>query len=187
MADQHLSFTIGVTPDGKALVIQNLNGVQVHGVNQQDVLKLDLSNPQSSYTIQVDAKPQPVPFADWAVLATIVAFTLAVLIATGAVLWQCIVPSGNLTKTVDKLAQLLSEESGPQKMSLSRVQALLFTYVITFGSLLIIANTGRFPDAIPTDLAILAGGSLGTYVVSKAIQRNTSNGQSNNPAKPPGG
>ena len=61
-------------------------------------------------------------------------------------------------------------------MSLSRVQAFLFTYVITFGCLLIIVRTGQFPKDIPQDLAILAGGSLGTFVVSKAIQGSTKQG-----------
>jgi small-conductance mechanosensitive channel len=99
---------------------------------------------------------------------------LVVLLVLATVLGAAIVFGmiRDLTKTLDKLAQLLSEENS-SKTSLSRVQALIFTYVVAFGSLLIIARTGQFPSEIPVSLAILTGGSLATYLMSKGIQKAT--------------
>jgi hypothetical protein len=110
---------------------------------------------------------------------------LILFIAFAAVIAVTVLNSPvNRAKMIDKLTQLLSE-GDTSKMSLSRVQAFLFTYVITFGTLLIIARTGQFPANIPDDLAILAGGSLGTFVVSKAIQGSTNQGPTSPSARQP--
>jgi hypothetical protein len=123
------------------------------------------------------------PF-DW--LAFLALATLLVLFIAFAitVALTVLLSTKNRALMIDKLTQLLSE-GDTSKMSLSRVQALLFTYVITFGTLLIITRTGAFPPSIPDDLAILAGGSLGTFVVSKAIQGSTNQGPTSASAPQP--
>jgi len=59
-----------------------------------------------------------------------------------------------------------------------------FTYVVAFGSLLIIARTGQLTSEIPDSLTILTSGSLATYLTSKGIQKATENAARNgaNPA-----
>ena len=121
-------------------------------------------------TVQVNTPPESnVPYIDVLIFVALVV-PLALTSLLGTVIVVKLLCRQNMAKTLDKLAQMLSEEDS-QKMSFSRVQALIFTYVIGFGCLLIIARTGQFPVAIPDDLAILSGGSLATYVLSKAIQK----------------
>ena len=64
------------------------------------------------------------------------------------------------------------------------MQALIFSYVVAFGSLLTIARPGQFPSEIPDSLAIRTGGSLATYLTSKGIHKATENAARNgaNPA-----
>jgi hypothetical protein len=103
--------------------------------------------------------------------------TLLILFIAFAVVIGATVLSSEVyrKRVIINLTQMLSE-GDTSKMSLSRVQAFFFTYVITFGTLLIIVRTGEFPNSIPNDLLILAGGSLGTFVVSKGIQGSTNQG-----------
>jgi hypothetical protein len=127
-------------------------------------------------TAQVQCPEAPKPRLDtafdwWVFLALTIPLVLATILGVALCVYM-IWWRENLRKTADKLAQLLSE-GDTSKMSLSRVQAFLFTYVVTFGCLLIIVTTGKFPESIPNDLAILTGGSLATYVISKAIQGST--------------
>lgn len=67
------------------------------------------------------------------------------------------------------ISQVLSEADG--KASLSRFQALLFSFVFAAGCLAIIIETGAFPQDIPMEVIAILGGSLTTYLVSKGIQR----------------
>lgn len=66
------------------------------------------------------------------------------------------------------LEKLLSEEDG--KASLSRLQFLIFTYVIAMGLLVVIFNTGSLPE-IPEGVYYLLGISGASYVGSKITQR----------------
>jgi len=82
------------------------------------------------------------------------------------------------TKKPDQVSGVARQGKGQTFLPTRRSEEAIFTYVIAFGSLLIIAHTGTFPSKIPDDLAILAGGSLGTYVVSKAIQKQADTSKS---------
>lgn len=64
---------------------------------------------------------------------------------------------------------LLSETNG--KASLSRFQALIFTFVLGACLLSIVVETGDLPQRIPWEIVAILGGSLGTYLMSKGIQR----------------
>lgn len=68
------------------------------------------------------------------------------------------------------LSRLLSEENG--KASLSRLQFLIFTYVIAMGVLVVIFNTGALPE-VPEGVYYLLGISGGSYVGSKITQKTT--------------
>jgi uncharacterized membrane protein len=63
----------------------------------------------------------------------------------------------------------LLEESGGGA-SMSRFQLLIFTFVVALSLLLIVVNTGNFPQDIPTNVLALLGISATTYGVSKGIQ-----------------
>lgn len=177
------SYSVVITTDKDAVNFQaQLQNVHVTDKNNKDVpLTLQSTNGVAcpcTITIEVPmqstAPTLATPFDWWVFVALLVPLFLATVLGTSIVFYM-LGTEKNRQKTVDKLAQLLSE-GDTSKMSLSRVQALLFTYVIVFGCMLIIVRTGHFPTDIPTDLAILTGGSLATYVVSKAIQGSTPQG-----------
>ena len=110
-------------------------------------------------------------FAAWTLaLAIIAGFGLVVLYKT----WK---------GTID-LKFLVSESDG--KASLSRFQALLFTFVFVVSLALIVERTGQFPTDVPPGVWALLGGSLGTYLISNGIQQNFAGGGSD-PAFQPGG
>lgn len=174
MADVKLAETkLTPTTSGIPCSIQVTGGTVV-GADGKSVTALPLEGGGTCTVMIVEGRPPPQEINN--AYSNLVLASLAIGLLFAALLGGTIVfgMMHNLTKTMDKLAQLLSEdEAGHAKMSLSRVQALIFTYVITFGSLLIIARTGQFPAQIPDSLAILAGGSLATYVISKGIQKTT--------------
>jgi hypothetical protein len=66
------------------------------------------------------------------------------------------------------LEHLIAEQDG--KASLSRFQALIFTFVFMIGFLLILVESKNFPAEVPPTVLAILGGSLGTYLVSKGIQ-----------------
>jgi uncharacterized BrkB/YihY/UPF0761 family membrane protein len=68
------------------------------------------------------------------------------------------------------LSRLIAEEDG--KGSMSRLQLLIFTFVIAGSLFLIIVSSDppAFPDSIPGDVLALLGISGGSYVLSKGIQ-----------------
>lgn len=178
MPDQPNSFE--VTTDATGTKLQVLPGaVHIKDASNKDIslTSIDMKTQCTPHCTVVVA-PSPLPtlhsaFDVWVLVALSVPLVLGTILGSvlvGFMLWT----PENRVKTADKLAQLLSEnDGGGAKMSLSRVQALLFTYVIAFGSLLIIARTGAFPADIPTNLAILSGGSLATYLISKGIQKTS--------------
>ena len=63
---------------------------------------------------------------------------------------------------------LISEENG--HASLSRFQFLIFTFVIAMGLLVLILDSGSFPD-IPNGVFALLGISAGSYVGAKITQK----------------
>jgi hypothetical protein len=72
-----------------------------------------------------------------------------------------------LTGKID-LSRLISEPDG--EASMSRFQFLIFTFVIAFSLLFVIAKKGDFPTQIPDAIWGLLGISGGSYVISKGIQ-----------------
>lgn len=152
-----------------------VTGGQLVGADAKTVTAIPLEGGVGTCAVTV-ADGRPPPQAIGPSYNNLVFVSLAILLVLATVLGGAIVFGmvRDLPKTLDKLAQLLSEENS-SKMSLSRVQALIFTYVVAFGSLLIIARTGQFPSEIPDSLAILTGGSLVTYLTSKGIQKATEN------------
>jgi hypothetical protein len=65
------------------------------------------------------------------------------------------------------ISSLISEPTGDA--SLSRLQFLIFTFVIAMSLFLVVAAQGKFSDVPPTVTALL-GISGGSYLVSKGIQ-----------------
>jgi len=178
---------VSAGPDGTLTFSQVAPGVRIEGADHKPVtITGATATTKCSPCVLTIDQPAPslqlqTPFDWWVLFALCVPLVLATIFGCGA-LWIMFGSKANCAKTIDKLAQLLSE-GDTSKMSMSRVQAPLFTYVIGFGTLLIIARTGQFPPNIPTDLAILTGGGLATYVVSKAIQGSTDQGPKTPPAQ----
>ena len=71
-----------------------------------------------------------------------------------------------------KLDRILEDENG--KASISRLQFLIFTFVIAMSLFLVIvsADPPDFPDKIPGEIFALLGISGGSYVISKGVQSN---------------
>lgn len=76
------------------------------------------------------------------------------------------------------LSRLLSEE-GSGKASLSRFQFLIFTFVVAMGLLVVIFDTGEFPD-LPNSVYVLLGISGASYLGSKITQKAAENEASRN-------
>lgn len=109
----------------------------------------------------------------WLMLASS-SLALALIAGIGGVfLWR-------LAKGQINLTGLIDEDTGA-KASLSRFQALVFTFVVAIGIILILFETKKFPEEIPWSLLVLLGGSLGTYLLSKKI------GQDSPPPEPTSG
>jgi hypothetical protein len=66
------------------------------------------------------------------------------------------------------LAKLISEPNGDASMS--RLQLLIFTFVIAVSLFLIILYNHGFPSVIPQGVLVLLGISSSSYLVSKGIQ-----------------
>ena len=62
-----------------------------------------------------------------------------------------------------RAAEMISEDG---KASLSRFQALLFTFVFVIALALMVLRTGTFPN-VPWEILALLAGSLGTYLAAK--------------------
>lgn len=71
-----------------------------------------------------------------------------------------------------KLNSLLEDEN--HKASLSRLQFLIFTFVIALSLFLIIVAGDKpaFPETIPAEIFVLLGISGGSYLISKGVQAN---------------
>jgi hypothetical protein len=100
----------------------------------------------------------------------LVAWFVALAVVTGFgvnILWRF------ARGTID-VKDIISEVNG--KASLSRFQALLFTFVFVISLSLIVVRTGRFPTDVPLGEWALLAGSLGTYLVSKGMQLGLADG-----------
>lgn len=102
-------------------------------------------------------------------LAMLVAIVLSIiLLGFGAVILGMI-----LTGQID-LSDILVEstEGGSRKASLSRLQFLIFSFVIAGLYLVICVESGTFVD-VPPGVLVLLGISGGSYIVSKGLGKNT--------------
>jgi len=102
-------------------------------------------------------------------LAMLVAIVLSViLLGFGAVILGMI-----LTGQID-LSDILVEstEGGSRKASLSRLQFLIFSFVIAGLYLVICVESGTFVD-VPPGVLVLLGISGGSYIVSKGLGKGT--------------
>src|SRR5918997_1432514 len=81
------------------------------------------------------------------------------------------------------LNYLISDELG--YASLSRLQLLIFTFVVSISLFYIIVNQDppNYPEKIPGEILALLGISAGSYVMAKGIQnsREVSLNEANNP------
>src|SRR5690242_7091706 len=83
------------------------------------------------------------------------------LIAALAVIIVVLIARG----TID-LKYLIADEAGDASMT--RMQVLIFTFVIAVGLIKILGSTGSLPD-IPNGILVLLGVSGSTYAVGKAV------------------
>lgn len=110
--------------------------------------------------------------AAWAIALTIIAgFAIAILF--------------KIFRNTINLKELISEPDG--KASLSRFQALIFTFVFVIALALIVLRTGRFPTDVPLGVWALLAGSLGTYLISKGMERGLGAGGGGPAGFEPGG
>ncbi|MCE9522499.1 MAG: hypothetical protein K8S25_08730 [Alphaproteobacteria bacterium] len=112
-------------------------------------------------------------------LAMMVAIVLSViLLGFGAVILGMI-----LTGQID-LSDILVEsgENGSRKASLSRLQFLMFSFVIAGLYLVICVESGTFVD-VPPGVLVLLGISGGSYVVSKGMGKGLHKPQGVAPAQ----
>lgn len=103
------------------------------------------------------------------ILALIAGWVVLIFIALlgGVIVWNM------LTGTID-LTKLISEPNGDASMS--RLQLLIFTFVIAVSLFLIIVYSHAFPATIPQGVLILLGISSSSYLVSKGIQFSSESG-----------
>lgn len=93
------------------------------------------------------------------------------------VLYKMLVGKIDLSSVLNEMAAPLAAGAGPPpaptapKASLSRLQLLLFTFVIVGLYLALCLEAGQLLD-IPNQLLGMLGISGGSYVVSKGIQAN---------------
>ena len=101
---------------------------------------------------------------------------LIFLVAYGAtVLW----------KTGGELGTLIEEKNGGGA-SMSRFQFLIFTFVVAFGIVFLLAKSDKFPD-VPADVLTLIGISASTYAVSKGIAASSNTANSPDGSATPAG
>lgn len=101
------------------------------------------------------------------IVASVAWVTLGFVALLGlAVVWQI------FTGRID-LSRVISEPSGDASMS--RLQLLIFTFVIALSLFLVIASSKELPD-ISAGVLTLLGISASSYLVSKGIQFSTPEG-----------
>lgn len=95
------------------------------------------------------------------VFLTILLGVATFLIAALAVVIVVLIIRG----TID-LKFLIADEAGDASMS--RLQLLIFTFVVAVGLIKVLVATGSFPD-IPNSILVLVGVSGSTYAIGKAV------------------
>jgi len=100
---------------------------------------------------------------------------LFLLLYGGVVLWKVI--------DRNEIGTIIEENGGGASMS--RFQFLIFTFVVAFGIVFLLAKNNQFPT-IPADVLTLLGISASTYAVSKGITASGTLPPKNGPAKPDG-
>lgn len=95
--------------------------------------------------------------------ASVIVFGLIFLLGAFGLVILWLMLSGRMD-----IRLLIAEADG--KASLSRFQALIFTFVIAGGFLAVLVETGTFPTNIPIEIVYILAGSLGTFLASKGIQ-----------------
>lgn len=107
-------------------------------------------------------------------LSCVIGWTIIVLVGLlgAVVLWKI------FTGKID-LSTILNDHTG--KASLSRLQFLIFTFVIALTLFLVIVGNGapKFPPDIPAGIFALLGISAGTFAVSKGVDANQKVGEAN--------
>ena len=96
-------------------------------------------------------------------LALVAGWVILVFVAAlgGVIVWAM------FTGVID-LTKVISEPNGDASMS--RLQLLIFTFVIAVSLYLIIVYNHAFPAVIPQGILVLLGISSSSYLVSKGIQ-----------------
>ncbi len=90
---------------------------------------------------------------------------------------------GVWTNKID-LARLISEPDG--KASMSRLQLLVFTFVIALSLFFIVVGSGKFQfPTLSPEILLLLGISSSTTLVSKAIGSSVGTPPSKSPGPPP--
>jgi hypothetical protein len=120
------------------------------------------------YLIPGDQKTKLVLAAGYAAVLLVFFYGLMVLIlmATGSI----------------NLSELLEDDTGGASMS--RLQLLVFTFVIALSFFALVATKGQFPD-VPANVLALLGISATTYGVSKGISVSAPPTPSATPSTPP--
>ena len=97
-------------------------------------------------------------------LALVIGWTVSIVIGLlGLVfVWKVATDKININRVI-------SEPDG-SGASLSRLQFLIFTFVIAMSLFWIVVRQENFPEEIPAGVFILLGISGGSYVISKGIQ-----------------
>ena len=149
VGDEKVIYLLQVDKDKKPIAQENVLEVNVPK-NETDVL-IGLYEPAP--WIASTAGDWLAFIAGILFLSLLAVFALLVLIA--------------IARKEISLKFLIAEPDG--KASLSRFQALIFTFVFMIGILLILLETGKFPTDIPPAVLAILGGSLGTYLISKGI------------------
>jgi hypothetical protein len=106
------------------------------------------------------------------ILLGVVTFLIAAL-AVIIVVWI-------IRGTID-LRFLIADEAGDASMS--RLQLLIFTFVVAVGLIKMLQASGRFPN-IPNSILVLVGVSGSTYAIGKAVNSSPTE-EANAGANPP--
>jgi len=112
---------------------------------------------------------------NYALMFIIYATTLFLIALEALVLWK--IATGKLD-----LRLLIANEQGDA--SLSRLQLLIFTFIIAAGFLYLTAKAGAFP-AVNESVLVLLGISGTTYALGKALDRNPWGRSGAPPVEPP--
>jgi uncharacterized BrkB/YihY/UPF0761 family membrane protein len=106
--------------------------------------------------------------ADFQLLAVVAGWIATIVVGVIAAAIVVLIARGKID-----LSRVLDEPT-TNKPSLSRLQFLIFTFVIALSLFLVIVGGGtpHFPENIPAGIFALLGISGGTYAVAKGVDAN---------------